>query len=72
MPFEQTGKQRKLERPYYGPYHVLEVHPNGLSVWPVDRPKDTPIRVNVDRVKLCYQEQSDTSWLEEKRRLRSS
>ena len=28
MPYKQTGKNRKLSRPYFGPYQVLEVHPN--------------------------------------------
>ena len=48
MPQEQTGKNRKLNRPYFGPYRVLEVHPNGATVVPVDRPKDPSIRVNLD------------------------
>ena len=38
MPREQTGKQRKLNRPYYGPYLVMDVHPNGVAVHPVDNP----------------------------------
>ena len=62
MPPEQTGKRRKLNRPYFGPYRVLEVHPNGVTVVPVDRPKDPSIRVNLDRVTLCYPELPDVSW----------
>ena len=62
MPREQTGKQRKLNRPYYGPYRVLDVHPNGVTVQLVDRPKSDSIRVNVDRVTLCYPELPDVSW----------
>ena len=62
MPREQTGKQRKLNRPYYGPYRVLDVHPNGVTVRLVDRPKSDSIRVNVDRVTLCYPELPDVSW----------
>ena len=56
MPAKQTGKNRKLCRPYFGPYRVIEVHRNGVSVVPVDRIKDPPIRVNLDRVTLCYLE----------------
>ena len=32
MPYERTCKNRKLSRPYFGPYRVLEVHPNGVTV----------------------------------------
>ena len=32
VPYEQTGKNQKLSRPYFGPYQVLEVHPNGVTV----------------------------------------
>ena len=50
MPVERTGKNRKLSRPYFGPYRILEVHPNGLIVRPVDRPDEQSIRVNQDQV----------------------
>ena len=62
MPQERTEKQRKLNRPYYGPYRVLEVHTNGATVVPVDRPKDPQIQVNLDRVTLCYPKLPDVSW----------
>ena len=62
MPAEQTGKNRKLSRPYFGPYRVIEVHPNGVSVVPVDRTNDPPIRVNLDRVTLCYPELPNVSY----------
>lgn len=48
MPKETTRKQRKMVRPHFGPYCVIEVHPNGVTVRPVNRPKDTPIRVSQD------------------------
>ena len=66
-PHETTGKQRKLARPYFGPYRVMELHPNGVTVRPVDKPKDPTIRVNIDRVTLCPQELPNTSWLGPKR-----
>ena len=52
MPVERTGRNRKLSRPYFGPYRVLKVHPNGLTVRPVDRPNEQSIRVNQDRVSV--------------------
>ncbi len=63
MPQEKTGKKRKLGLPYHGPYRVLEVHPNGLSVRPVDKPEENPILVNVDHVTSYPGELADESWL---------
>ena len=34
MPVERNGKNCKLSRPYFGPYRVLEVHPNILANCP--------------------------------------
>ncbi len=63
MPHEQTGKICKLAHPYFGPYRVVEVYPNGVSVRPVDCPSKSAIRVNQDRVTLCSSELPDKSWL---------
>ena len=63
MPQERTGKTWKLHRPYFGPYRVLEVHPNSATVVPVGRPQGPSIRVNLDRVTLCYPELPDVSWM---------
>ena len=68
MPAEQTGKNKKLHRPYFGPYCVTEIHPNSVMVVPVDRPKDPQIRVNLDRVTLCYPELPDISYMGRKSR----
>ena len=70
--YECIGKNRKLSRPYFGPYQVLEVHPNGVTVQPVDRPNDKSIRVNLDRVTLCPMELSDKSWLGRKHQSRQA
>uniref|UniRef100_A0A1X7UR29 Integrase catalytic domain-containing protein n=1 Tax=Amphimedon queenslandica TaxID=400682 RepID=A0A1X7UR29_AMPQE len=67
MPHEAMGKNRKLARPHFGPYRVVEVHPNGVTVKPVDKPRDATIRVNLDRVTLCPNELLDTSWLGKRR-----
>ena len=68
MPHEDTGKLRKLALPHHGPYRVLEVLPNGLSLRPVDRPEEQPILVNRDRVTKCPTELPDVSWLGKKKR----
>ena len=67
MPVERNGRNRKLSRPYFGPYRVLEVHPNGLTVRPVDRITEPSIRVNQDRVTICPKELPDKSWLGRRR-----
>ena len=68
MPYQRTGKNRKLSRPYFGPYRVMEVHPNAVTVWPVDCPKEKCIRVNLNRVTLCPVELPNVSWLGQKRK----
>ena len=63
MPNETTRKMRKIARLHFGPYRVLETHANGVTVKPVDKLKDAPIQVNLDRVTLCPTELPDTSLL---------
>ena len=63
MPKETTGPQRKMACPHFGPYRVIEVHLNGVTVRQVDWPKNTPIRVNQDRISLCPLELPDSSSL---------
>ena len=46
---------------------MLEIHPNGVTVRPVDRPNDKSIRVDLDRVTLCPVKLPDESWLGQKR-----
>ena len=62
MPKDSQGKNRKLARPYHGPYRVLSVTPTNVEVRLADKPKDDPIFISLDRVTLCYPELDDTSW----------
>ncbi len=48
------GKDRKLPRPYHGPYRVLNVTHMNAKVVPVDHPRDLPIFVSLSRVRHCY------------------
>ena len=50
MPVKKTGPMRKLACPFQGPYHVMEVYPNGLDVRLVEKPAATSIQVAMDRV----------------------
>ena len=63
MPHETTGKWRKLTRPFFGLYHIIELHMNGVTVQPVDRPKDSLIQVNLDWITLCQYELPNASSL---------
>jgi hypothetical protein len=62
MPSDVQGKERKLARPYHGPYRVLKVTPTNAEVILVDRPKDPSIFVSLSRVRQCYEEMEDRSW----------
>ena len=72
MPQEANGVSKKLAWPHFGPYWVLDVHPDGLTVRPVSRPKDPSIRVNLEQATLCPPELLDESWLGNKRHHRKS
>ena len=63
MPQETTGRNRKLARPYYGPYRVVSSSNSGLKVVPVDRPAQDPISVHADRVRPCHPEIGNKTWL---------
>lgn len=50
FPQEESGKQRKLSRPWHGPYRVVEV---GIAAQRVYTSKNDIIRVHMDRVTRC-------------------
>ena len=62
MPSEVQGQDRKLARPFHGPYRVLSLTPTNAEVRLVDDPKQTPIFVSLDRVRRCYPELGDDTW----------
>ena len=62
MPLEKQGKARKVARPYYGPYRVLQVTPSNVQVRLVDKPTAQAIFVSLDRVRRCYPELKNVSW----------
>ena len=62
MPSEVKGKNRKLARPFHGPYRVLSVTPTNAEVRLVDDLTSAPIFVSLDRVRHCYPEQEDICW----------
>ena len=52
FPEEETGKKRKLSRPWYGPFRVISRHDPNLTVQKVYFPEDSPLTVHQLRVCL--------------------
>lgn len=53
FPHEETGKARKLSRPWHGPYRVVRVDNPDVTVSKVYFAKDGDIQVHQSRVKHC-------------------
>ena len=62
MPGELQVKEHKLVHSFHGPYHVLKVTPNNAEVVLVDKPRNDSIFVSLNRVRLCYPEQTEETW----------
>ena len=53
FPHEETGKSRKLSRPWHGPYRVVEANEPNVTVVKVFRPQDGKIQIHQTRVTPC-------------------
>ena len=53
FPQDETGKERKLSRPWHGPYRVLEVTKTGVLAEKVYAPQDKKVQVHLERVTRC-------------------
>ena len=62
MPSEVTGKNRKLARPYHGPYRIVAVTPTNAEVKLIERASEPSIFVAIDRLRKCYPELPDRCW----------
>ena len=56
FPSDETGKQRKLSRPWHGPYRVITVNDTNLTAVKVQFPREDAIKVHTDRAKPCPEE----------------
>ena len=56
FPHEESGRLRKLSRPWHGPYRVLSRQDPDVTVVRVYSPQDKPIRVHLSRVTPCPSE----------------
>ena len=61
MPAERQDKARKVARPHYGPYRILNATPSNVDVLLVDKPSDLSLLVSLDRATQCYPELKN-SW----------
>ena len=51
VPSMKQGRAYKFARPYRGPYRVVELHANGADIRPVDSPRQSTIRVSLNRLR---------------------
>ncbi len=56
FPHEESGKNRKLSRPWHGPYRVLSLRGPNVVASKVYFPDDGPIQVHLSRVCGCPKE----------------
>ena len=54
MPNETTGKDRKLARPYHGPYRVVSLTQTNAEVRLIEYPSEPTIFVSIERLHKCY------------------
>ena len=52
-PQDETGGNRKLSRPWHGPYRVTSIQDPDVCLVKVYFPQDQEIRVRQSRVKAC-------------------
>ena len=69
MPSETVGKNRKLARPYHGPYRVINVTQTNAEVQLIEQPSAPSIFVAIGRLRKCYPEQTDDCWMGHKKRV---
>ena len=53
FPLDETGKQRKLSRPWHGPYRVTQINDPDITAVKVFFSDDGPIQVHQTRACLC-------------------
>ena len=53
FPQEETGKYRKLSRPWHGPYRIISRNDPDVTAVKIFFPTDPPIQVHQSRVNKC-------------------
>ena len=53
FPHEESGKQRKLSKPWHGPYRIIQKTKTGIIAVPIHFPESGSIQVHSSRVTPC-------------------
>ena len=53
LPHEESGKQRKLSRPWHGPYRIMKLTDTDVTAIKIYFPEDVTIKVHQNRVSPC-------------------
>ena len=53
FPAENSGKQRKLSRPWHGPYHIVAKDETNVTATRVYFPDEKSIKIHQSRVQMC-------------------
>ena len=53
FPQDECGRNRKLSRPWHGPYRVIGIRDPGITVSKVYFPQEKTIQVHQSRIQLC-------------------
>ena len=56
FPTDESGKMRKLSRPWHGPYRVIKINESDVTVEKIYRSQDGSIQVCTSRVTSCPDE----------------
>lgn len=59
IPSDIMEKNRKLARPYHGPFRIVDLIRTNFEVQLIEHPQDQTIIVATDRLQWCY---SDKNW----------
>ena len=59
MPNETVGKNRKLARPYRGPFRVINVTQTNAEDQLIEYPREPTVFVAIDCLHKCYPEQTN-------------
>jgi len=53
MPAAKSNKAYKFAKLFQGPHRIVWLYDNGAELQPVDHPRASPIRVAMNRLRLC-------------------
>ena len=53
FPADETDKNRKLSRPWHGPYRIVAIRDPDITVSKIYFPRDKQITIHQSRVKHC-------------------